>query len=244
MSSNWRPLRRDRFAIWLAPPGGADGSRSLPGPGNACDDSAAQPALAGSEAVPGAWAPVSRSGGPAPEFMEVDSRSWTAGVVSSDGDARVALECMDATTPPQRLHPKERQKLESMAPAERAAARKLLAAARRAMAAVLGVPEAGIAAVADLSPLLDGAQSLRAGDWSVQRVPAPVGVYVFAAARGAGWGYRLIPAPRPHSGFLPGMGETTDGCIPEGSNASGSGIGRVGPQCIRLPGSSPRKRQP
>jgi hypothetical protein len=137
--------------------------------------------------------------GPSGFAVRTDSRGWTIGAAGREPAIGVAVECEEIATPPQRLHPAERQRLERMRPEERASARKLLAAARRALAAALGVPAYGVCHAADLGPLLDGVQSLRAGGWSVQRVPAPQGVYVFIAAPGWGWGYSLLPG-EPHGG--------------------------------------------
>ena len=125
------------------------------------------------------------------------SGGWAVAAVSESAPVAVALIAEGERVPPQRLHPAERSLLERMRPEERAEARRLLAAARKAVAAALGMPEAAVAAAADLSPLLRGVQSLRVGDWSVQRVPAPPGVYLFAAAPGAGWSYRLAGGPDP-----------------------------------------------
>lgn|GEM_PF-3111194 len=115
--------------------------------------------------------------------------------VSESVPLAVALIAEGERVPPQRLHPAERRLLERMRPEQRATARRLLAAARKAVAEALGMPEAAVAAAADLSPLLVGVQSLRVGNWSVQRVPAPPEVYLFVAAPGAGWSYRLAGEP-------------------------------------------------
>lgn len=67
-----------------------------------------------------------------------------------------------------------------------------ITAARRALAAAWHLPAPALSCF-DLSPLLDGVQSLRLGDWTVQRVPAPPGIHAAIAAPGAGWTYSLLP---------------------------------------------------
>ncbi|MGC8758355.1 MAG: hypothetical protein ACP5VC_00220 [Bryobacteraceae bacterium] len=189
MSSEWRPARARVFDLWLIPPGLPPAlleDFAVAGQGARNSDS-----TAGDRAPePGAAITIA-TGGAGMEASPEVSR-WRAAVIPLD-DARlgVGIEEDNRLLPPQRLHPAERRRLERMPPQERAAARRLLGAAREALAQALGVPAAGVAAVTDLSPLLEGAQSLRAGAWSVQRVPSPPGVYVFVAAPGARWGYRL-----------------------------------------------------
>lgn len=204
MSSQWRPAPARLFDLWLLPPAGAGGHESgLEAAGNGVRTQGAapwQPAPpeassrgAGQRQEPcsgsaGAPAMGSASGG---RVVRIDARGWTVAAAAREPAIGVAVEWEQLPTPPQRLHPAERRRLERMPPEERAAARKLLAAARRALAAALGIPAGGVCHAADLGPLLDGAQALRAGGWSVQRVPAPRGVYVFVAAPGWGWGYAL-----------------------------------------------------
>ncbi|MCS7043831.1 MAG: hypothetical protein NZR01_13675 [Bryobacteraceae bacterium] len=195
MSSDWRPARARLFDLWLIPPG-----RSCPfperplvappapdSPGGPLPEAGAQP---DSPCRTADGEPL--TAGPPVRFC-IDSRGWTAAASSVAAPVSIAVEWEGAVTPPQRLHPAERKRLEKMPPEERAAARKLLAAARRALAAALGLPASAAFQAASLAPLLDGAQSLRVGGWTVQRVPAPWGVFVFAAAPGWGWEYTLAP---------------------------------------------------
>ncbi|GIU74986.1 MAG: hypothetical protein KatS3mg004_2073 [Bryobacteraceae bacterium] len=190
MSSEWRPARARVFDLWLIPPGLPpallEDFADAAGQGARISDSTTEDHAP----EPGAAIPVVTGGAGIEASSEVSG--WRAAILPL-GDARpgVGIEEDGRLLPPQRLHPAERRRLERMPPQERAAARRLLGAARGALAQALGVPAAGVAAVADLSPLLEGAQSLRAGAWSVQRVPSPPGVYVFVAAPGARWGYRL-----------------------------------------------------
>lgn len=79
-----------------------------------------------------------------------------------------------------------------LAPSARRESMAAITAARRALAAAWHLPAPALACF-DFSPLLDGLQSLRVGDWTVQRVPAPSGIHVTAAAPGAGWSYSLLP---------------------------------------------------
>lgn len=197
MSSDWRPARARLFDLWLAPPAFSWPSAARPAGAASPAAASGPPPQTGPQALHSgrpAEAPLPPPGVP-PRTVRVDSRGWTVGVAAAEAAVGVAVECDGIATPPQRLHPAERERLERMPPPERAEARKLLAAARRAMAGALGIPVSAVARAANLCPLLDGAQSLRVGGWTVQRVPAPPGVFVFAAAPGAGWSYALLPAP-------------------------------------------------
>lgn len=187
MSSDWRPVRARLFDLWLAPPGFSWPSAAASGPPPQARAPAGHSGRAAEAAIPPPGVPQ--------RTVRIDSRGWTVGVASAAPAVGVAVECDETVTPPQRLHPAERERLRRMPPPERAEARKLLAAARRALAGALGIPESAVAGAANLCPLLDGAQSLRVGGWTLQRVPAPPGVFVFAAAPGAGWSYFLMPAP-------------------------------------------------
>lgn len=201
MSSQWRPAPARLFDLWLLPPAGGGHENRIEALGNSARKRGAAPWQteppeassrgAGQRQEPssgsaGALELDSASGG---RVVRIDARGWTVAAAVREPAVGVAVEWEQIPTPPQRLHPAERRRLERMPPGERAAARKLLAAARRALAAALGIPAGGVCHAADLGPLLDGAQALRAGGWSVQRVPAPPGVYVFLAAPGWGWGY-------------------------------------------------------
>jgi hypothetical protein len=90
------------------------------------------------------------------------------------------------------MHPIERLRIAPLSPHARRESLAAITAARRALAAAWQLPAPALACF-DLSPLLDGVQSLRLGDWTLQRVPAPQGCQVAAAAPGSGWSYTLLP---------------------------------------------------
>lgn len=195
MSSEWRPERARLFDLWLVPPAAA-GMRARKDLAAGSQQAQSRSEMRIEKQADSAGRPAFHSAS-ASLAVRTDSRGWTVAAAAREPAIGVAIECDGIATPPQRLHPAERQRLERMPPEERTAARKLLAAARRALAAALGIPPSGVWRAADLGPLLDGAQALRAGGWSMQRVPAPPGVYVFVAAPGWGWGYALRPGEPP-----------------------------------------------
>lgn len=184
MSSDWQPPRTPLFGIALIPPQAAgDGSRG---------DSTVPPAAPDGQPIPACPAPP-----PAPQpACHAQSAGWSAVAVSPLAPVAVAIvaEQESALWPLQWLHPAERRALEPMAPPARRQALALLTAARRALVQALALPDPA-AACLDLSPLLDGVQSLRFGDWTLQRVPSPAGCCVFAAAPGSGWSYFLMHPP-------------------------------------------------
>jgi hypothetical protein len=176
MSSDWQPPRFPLFGIALIPPPAHRGA-DLPESG-----SDLAPAVA-NDAVDAA-----RPEGP-PE-----SSAWKAVAVASAVPlAVVAVAETDPDLWPERwLHPEEKRLIRSLAPRARRLSLALLTAARRALVQALGLPAPAAASI-DLSPLLNGVQSLRLGDWTLQRVPAPQGCQVAAAAPGSGWSYTLLP---------------------------------------------------
>lgn len=185
MSSDWQPPRTPLFGIALIPPppAGEEGEAGY------------RPA----SALPARYqSAVSNGTGPPPEpyVSRAESGGWTAVAVSQSVPAVIAAASeTDADLWPEKwLHPAERRALARFAPHQRRQALALLTAARRALVEALSVPEPATAS-ADLSPLLDGVQSLRLGDWTLQRVPAPRGLQVVAAAPGAGWSYFLLQPP-------------------------------------------------
>jgi len=188
MSSEWQPPRTPLFGIALIPPPaaeeGAAGDSSAPAPVPPC-----QPAV-----LDGAEPP------PQPHISRAESGGWTAVAISPFVPVVIAAasEAEPDLWPGKWLHPAERRALARFAPRQRRQALALLTAARRALAGALSLPEPA-AASADLSPLLEGVQSLRLGDWTLQRVPAPAGLQVVAAAPGTGWSYTLLP-PEDRSG--------------------------------------------
>ncbi len=131
---------------------------------------------------------------PAPRVCISHSAGWTALAISENVPVSIAVvsEGDPELWPVRWLHPAERRLMAQQPPAARRQALMLLTAARRALVQALSLPAPAAASI-DLSPLLEGAQSLRAGDWTVQRVPAPPGCFVAVAAPGSGWGYSLLP---------------------------------------------------
>jgi len=184
MSSDWQPPRTPLFGIALIPPqpaGAGPREDLLPSPAAPHE----QPDAAG--AAP-----------PPQHVCRAESAGWTAAAVSSLAPVAIAIVAGQETAlwPWKWLHPAERQTLDTLPPPARRQALAVLTAARRALVEALALPEPA-AACLDLSPLLDGVQSLRFGDWTLQRVPAPAGCCVFAAAPGAGWSYFLLQEPAP-----------------------------------------------
>ncbi len=131
---------------------------------------------------------------PAPFRSSSQSAGWTAVAVSSSTPVFIAVVAENDPDlwPAKWLHPAERRLLAQIPPASRRHALQLLTAARRALTQALSFPEPAAASI-DLSPMLEGVQSMRLGDWTVQRVPAPAGCCVAVAAPGSGWGYSLLP---------------------------------------------------
>ncbi len=122
------------------------------------------------------------------------SAGWTAAAVSAGAPVCIAVAAPDDHDlwAARWLHPAERRRIAAPPPAARRHFLRLLTAARRALVQALSLPAPAAASI-DLSPLLEGAQSVRVGDWTVQRVPAPPGCFVAVAAPGSGWGYSLLP---------------------------------------------------
>lgn len=184
MSSDWQPPRTPLFRIALIPPPNPAAS----GIGNGPES----PAAGRSEAVVEdiASAPLAQ------HESRAESAGWTAVAASAAVPVVIAAAAEAAADlwPEKWLHPAERRALARWPPAARREALALLTAARRALVEALALPEPAAASV-DLSPLLDGVQSLRTGDWTLQRVPSPAGVHVIAAAPGSGWTYSLLPPP-------------------------------------------------
>lgn len=189
MSSDWQPPRTPLFGIALIPPPPAGEE------GEAEDISPSVPPASCHPAVSNRAEPQ-----PEPHISRAESGGWTAVAVSKSVPAVIAAASeTDADLWPEKwLHPAERRALARFAPHQRRQALALLTAARRALVEALSLPEPA-AATADLSPLLDGVQSLRLSGWTLQRVPAPPGLQVVAAAPGAGWSYTLLP-PEDRSG--------------------------------------------
>lgn len=185
MSSDWQPPRTPLFGIALIPPPsvGEEGEAEEIPP--SVPPASCQPAVSNRVEPP-----------PEPHVSRAESGGWTAVAVSQSVPAVIAAASeTDADLWPEKwLHPAERRALARFAPHQRRQALALLTAARRALVEALSVPEPATAS-ADLSPLLDGVQSLRFGDWTLQRVPAPRGLQVVAAAPGAGWSYFLLQPP-------------------------------------------------
>lgn len=182
MSSDWQPPRTPLFGIALIPP--------LANPDNVASNAPAPL----SEAVSASCAAPP----PAGHVIRAESAGWAALAVSPLVPVAIAIVADQeaALWPEKWLHPAERRALEPLAPPARRQALAVLTAARRALVNALALPEPAAAAL-DLSPLLDGVQSLRFGDWTLQRVPAPAGCCVFAAAPGTGWSYFLLQEPAP-----------------------------------------------
>lgn len=182
MSSEWQPPRTPLFGIALIPPqSGCAGSH---------EDRAASPAPP--DGQPGSACPAPQ---PPPQHVcHAQSAGWSAVAISPTAPVAIAIVAEQETTlwPGKWLHPAERRALEPFAPPARRQALAVLTAARRALTRALSLPAPAAASI-DLSPLLEGAQSVRVGDWTVQRVPAPRGCFVAVAAPGSGWGYSLLP---------------------------------------------------
>jgi len=172
MSSEWQPARTPLFGVALTPPPASGTSNDLLQQGAA----------------------LSAPAGGGQHVCHSESCGWQAVAVSPKEPVAIAVAAEeDAALWPMRwLHPAERQLLERMTPRQRRQALAVLTAARRALVQAFAMPEPA-AAVLDLSPLLDGVQALRLGNWTLQRVPAPAGCYMFVAAPGAGWSYYLLP---------------------------------------------------
>jgi len=128
------------------------------------------------------------------------SCGWTAVAASASMPVSIAVVASHSPDlwPEKWMHPNERLRIARLAPHARRESLAAITAARRALATAWQLPAPALAAF-DLSPLLDGVQSLRLGDWTVQRVPAPAGIHVAAAAPGAGWAYSLLPLQTPHN---------------------------------------------
>lgn len=181
MSSDWQPRRTPLFGIALIPP------PSAAQVGDAWRMDAMVSPAPGGPALPEIGAPRHA------HVCRAESAGWTAVAVSPVVPVAVAAvsERDPDLWPEKWLHPSERRVLARFTPRERRLALALLTAARRALVEALALPEPAAACV-DLSPLLDGLQSLRFGDWTLQRVPAPAGLQVAAAAPGSGWSYFLV----------------------------------------------------
>ncbi len=190
MSSDWSPARARLFVLWLVPPGraGAVLMREHAGAG------AAQPPGASNQPSEARAEPCVGSDGTS------DLRSGPSGFSSPDRLARLDDRLPGASRPSAWRSSARRSRrplsvcirrrgswLERMRPEERASARKLLAAARRALAAALGVPAYGVCHAADLGPLLDGVQSLRAGAGACSASPRPR-AFMSSSLRRAGAG--------------------------------------------------------
>lgn len=184
MSSDWQPPRTPLFGIALIPPTASAGTTA--------DKNPASPASGPSEAA----VKVSASAPLPPHESRAESAGWTAVAASAAVPVVIAAAAEAAADlwPEKWLHPAERRALARWPPSARRRALALLTAARRALVEALALPEPAAASV-DLSPLLDGVQSLRTGGWTLQRVPSPAGVHVVAAAPGSGWTYSLLPPP-------------------------------------------------
>lgn len=189
MSSEWQLPRSPRFELALIPPepaaGGTDGSSKLPH----------LPAAAPPEAdipPPAGWLSVSCSCG------------WTAVASSAQSPVSVAVVARESPElwPEKWLHPNERRRISRLYPPARRESLAAITAARRALAGAWQAPAPALSCF-DLSPLLDGVQSVRLGDWTVQRIPAPAGVHAAAAAPGAGWTYSLKPLADPRGASRP-----------------------------------------
>lgn len=63
---------------------------------------------------------------------------------------------------------------------------------REALLKALGTGLAAPPETIDASPVLAGVQTLTLNGWSVTAVPAPAACFAAVAARGTGWGYRLV----------------------------------------------------
>ncbi|MFZ5926972.1 MAG: hypothetical protein ACOYX1_05950 [Acidobacteriota bacterium] len=192
MSSDWQPPRTPLFGIALIPPP-APKPRREPVRDVPATEAPSAPARAGLAPASGA------GGGPGDLAVRVSvacSGGWTALAVSPAAPVSIAVVAeADTDLWPERwLHPAERRLIAALAPAARRPALRLLTAARRVLVESLALPVPAAAAV-DLSPLLEGVQSLRLGDWTLQRIPAPHGCSVAAAASGSGWSYFLLPVP-------------------------------------------------
>lgn len=176
MSSDWQPPRFPLFGIALIPPPAHRGA-DLPESGSNLAPAAANDGVDGTRPAdppePSAWRAVA--------------------VASAVPVAVVAVADTDPDLWPERwMHPAEKRAIAGLAPRMRRPVLALLTAARRALVQALGLPAPAAASI-DLSPLLNGVQSLRLGDWTLQRVPAPQGCQVAAAAPGSGWSYTLLP---------------------------------------------------
>lgn len=201
MSSDWKPSRTPLFGIALIPPRSpvaeTTGRRAaeVP-PGGESSEAAAEP--------------------PTTRLAVSSSCGWTA--VAESASSPVSIAVVTGRSPelwPERwLHPNERLRIARLLPYAMRESLAVVTAARRALASAWRMPAPALACF-DLSPLLDGVQSLRLGDWTVQRVPAPAGVHVAAAAPGAGWTYSLLPRPRAAEARQPESGAALDSPLPE-----------------------------
>ncbi len=182
MSSDWQPPRTPLFGISLIPPATAPAIANAPAAAAAGRSEAAVEDISSTT--------------PAQHESRAESAGWIVAAVSAAVPVAIAAAAeTDASLWPEKwLHPSERRTLARWPPSVRRQALALLTAARRALVEALALPEPAAASV-DLSPLLDGVQSLRIGGWTLQRVPSPAGVHVVAAAPGSGWSYSLLPFP-------------------------------------------------
>lgn len=201
MSSDWKPRRAPLFGIALIPPRSpvveTTGRRAA-------------------EVPPGGELPEAAAEPPATRLAVSSSCGWTA--VAESASSPVSIAVVAGRSPelwPERwLHPNERLRIARLLPYARRESLAVITAVRRALAAAWRMPAPALACF-DLSPLLDGVQSLRVGDWTVQRVPAPAGIQVAAAAPGAGWTYSLLPRPRTAEATQPESGAALGFPVPE-----------------------------
>ncbi len=178
MSSDWQPRRTPRFGIALIPP------RHAPAETDAILQLAGPPSAG----------PSHHGAGSSTNHLAVSSSGgWTAVAASASVPVSIAVVASHSEQlwPEKWLHPNERLHIARLLPPSRRESLAVLTAARRALAGAWHMPEPALARF-DLSPLLDGVQSLRLGDWTVQRVPAPSGIHAAVAAPGAGWTYSLL----------------------------------------------------
>ena len=89
-------------------------------------------------------------------------------------------------------HPEECRALTAMPERGREAAFLRIWTARESLVKALGTGLEQIPVDFNAAPLLEGAQAVEWGGWTVRVMPAPEGAFAAVAAPGAGWGYELV----------------------------------------------------
>ncbi|MBI5283028.1 MAG: 4'-phosphopantetheinyl transferase superfamily protein [Candidatus Solibacter usitatus] len=89
-------------------------------------------------------------------------------------------------------HPEECRMLTAVPGRGREAAFLRLWTARESLVKALGAGLDQMPGDFNAAPLLEGAQAVEWGGWTVRVMPAPAGAFAAVAAPGAGWGYELV----------------------------------------------------